>query len=233
MTFSFHRIPVGIDNCFLLRGERTIFIDGGAPMGMGSFVRNLKRLNVDPKEIPLIILTHGHWDHIASLSDIRAMTGAKVAIHHKDQPFVESGTPPFPAGVNAYGRAMSSLAKALIHPKLPPIKVDIVLDDGGMSLKEYGIPGRVVYTPGHSMGHVSILLDSGDALVGDMAMNDWYLRLTPGLPILADDIHMVVESWKKILPMGIKRVYPAHGMDFPAEVMQKEVADFDRLKPSR
>jgi hypothetical protein len=29
------------------------------------------------------------------------MTGAKVAIHHKDQPFVESGTPPFPDGVNA------------------------------------------------------------------------------------------------------------------------------------
>jgi hydroxyacylglutathione hydrolase len=112
MTFSFHRIPVGIDNCFLLRGERTIFIDGGAPMGMGSFVSNLKKLNVDPKEISLILLTHGHWDHIASLGAIREMTGARVAIHHKDQPFVESGTPPFPAGVNAYGRAMSALAQA-------------------------------------------------------------------------------------------------------------------------
>lgn len=233
MTFSFHRIPVGIDNCFLLRGERTIFVDGGAPFGMGSFVSNLKSLNVDPKEIELILLTHGHWDHIASLSDIRAMTGAKVAIHHKDQPFVESGTPPFPGGVNAYGRAMSALAKALIHPKLPPIKVDLVIDDGGMSLADYGIPGNVVYTPGHSMGHISIVLDSGDALVGDMAMNDWYLRLTPGLPVLADDIHMVVESWKKILPMGIQRVYPAHGTDFPVDVMQKEIADFDRLHPSR
>jgi len=227
MAFSFHRIPVGIDNCFLLRGERTVFIDGGAPMGMGSFVRNFKRLIVDPKEISLIILTHGHWDHIASLSDIRRLSGAKVAIHYKDQPFVESGMPPFPPGVNAYGRAMSSLAKALIHPKLPSVKVDVALDDDGMSLAEYGIPGKVVYTPGHSMGHVSILFDSGDALVGDMAMNDWYLRLTPGLPVLADDINMVVESWKKILPTGIKRVYPAHGMDFPVEVMQKEIANFN------
>ena len=71
-----------------------------------------------------------------------------------------------------------------------------------------------------------ILLDSGDALVGDMAMNDWYLRLTPGLPVLADDIHQVVQSWKKILPMGIKRIHPAHGRDFPVEVMQKEVENF-------
>ncbi|MBI2330852.1 MAG: MBL fold metallo-hydrolase, partial [Chloroflexi bacterium] len=93
-------------------------------------------------------------------------------------------------------------------------------------LKEFGIPGEVVYTPGHSMGHVSILLETGDAIVGDMAMNDWYLRPTPGLPVLADDIEMVVESWKKILPMGIKRVHPAHGMDFDVAVMQKEIANF-------
>ena len=84
--------------------------------------------------------------------------------------------------------------------------MDLVLDDGGLSLTEYGIPGQVIYTPRRSMGHISLLLDSGDALVGDMAMNDWYLRLTSGLPVLADDIHMVVESWKKILPMGIKRI---------------------------
>ena len=34
MSFSFHRIPVGIDNCFLLRGERTILVDSGAPGGL-------------------------------------------------------------------------------------------------------------------------------------------------------------------------------------------------------
>ncbi|NWG08192.1 MAG: MBL fold metallo-hydrolase [Chloroflexi bacterium] len=77
MAFSFHRIPVGICNCYLLRGERTILIDAGAPMGMGSFVSRLKQLNVDPKEISLILLTHGRWDHIASLAPIREMTGQR------------------------------------------------------------------------------------------------------------------------------------------------------------
>ena len=226
MAFSFHRIPVGIDNCFLLRGERTIFVDGGAWGGLSSFQNGLKKLNVDPKEIELILLTHGHWDHITCLSGIQRMTGAKIAVHGQDQFMVETGEPPFPAGVNAYGKVMSASAKALLHQKLPKLKVDVVIDDNGMSLSEYGIPGRVVYTPGHSMGHVSIILDSGDALVGDMAMNSWFLRLTPGLPVLADDIKLVVESWKKILPMGIKQVYPAHGMDFPVEVMQKEIANF-------
>lgn len=223
LTFSFHRIPVGIDNCFLLRGARTILIDGGALGGLPSFNRRMRDLGVDPTEIALILLTHGHWDHITCLSDIRRLSGAKVAIHGRDQFMVETGEPPFPAGVTAWGRIMSTSAKLLARPKLPKVKVDVVIGDDGMSLREYGIPGKVVYTPGHSMGHVSILLDSGEAFVGDMAMNDWYLRRAPGLPILADDIRMVVESWRRILPMGVKQVYPAHGMDFPVEAMLREI----------
>ena len=172
MAFTFHRIRVGICNCYLLRGERTVLVDAGAWGGTPPFLRGMKALNVEPKEIELIVLTHGHWDHITCLSDIRAASGAKVAIHYRDQPFVETGTPPFPAGVGAYGRAMSALAKTLLHPNLPPVKVDRPFGDEGLSLTEYGIPGKVVYTPGHSMGTSSILLDSGDALVGDMAMND-------------------------------------------------------------
>lgn len=226
MAFTFQRIPVGICNCFLLQGEQTILIDAGALGGMSAFVRKMKEFNIDPRQIDLILLTHGHWDHITNLSAIREMTGAKVAIHAQDQFMVETGEPPFPAGVNTYGRFMSWSARTLLNLKLPKVKVDMVMDDNGMSLHEYGIPGKVVYTPGHSMGHVSIILDSGEAFVGDMAMNDWYLRLTPGLPILADDINMVVQSWKKILPMGITRIYPAHGMDFPVEVMQKEIENF-------
>jgi glyoxylase-like metal-dependent hydrolase (beta-lactamase superfamily II) len=68
-----------------------------------------------------------------------------------------------------------------------------------------------------------VLLESGEAFVGDMAMNAWFLRRIPGLPVLAEDLDLVVESWKKVLPMGVKRIYPAHGMDFPAEIIEKEI----------
>ena len=117
-----------------------------------------------------------------------------------------------------------------IHPHLTKIKVDRILDDNGLSLSEFGIPGKVVHTPGHTGGHVSIVLDSGEAFVGDMAMNSWFLRLTPGLPILADDMNVLIQSWKKILKMGIKGIYPAHGMDFPADVIEKEIAAFEARK---
>jgi hydroxyacylglutathione hydrolase len=225
MNFTFHRIPVGICNCYLLRGERTVLIDAGAQGFAKGFTHGMQKLNVDPGEISLILITHGHWDHIGSLYPIQQMTGAQVAVHYCDQAWVENGNPAFPRGVTPYGKVMIWLADRLIRPRLPHVKVDCVIDENGMSLANYGIPGKVLHTPGHTMGHVSIILDSGEAFVGDMANNDWYLRLTPGLTILADDIDMVVESWKKILPSGIKRIYPAHGSDFPVEIMQKEIAD--------
>ena len=226
MTFSFHRIPVGIDNCFLLRGKRTVLIDGGSPMGEKAFKRGMQKLGVDLQEIELVLLTHGHWDHIASLDFVLKMTGAQVAVHKNDRHWVENGNPEFPPGVNAYGRGMIWLAERLIHPSLPHIEVDIVFGDEGMSLADYGIPGKVVHTPGHTRGSSMILLETGEAFVGDMAMNAWFLRRTPGLPVLAEDIDMVVRSWKSVLP-EIKRVYPAHGMDFPVEIIQKEIADFE------
>ena len=226
MAFKFYRIPIGICNCFLLRGDRTVLIDGGAWGGFASFQDQLKTLSVDPKEIELILLTHGHWDHITCLSDIQKVTGARIAVHKQDQFMVETGEPPFPDGVTPWGRVMAWSAKRILKPHLPPLKVDTVIPNAGMSLREFGIPGEVVSTPGHSQGHVSILLDSGDAFVGDMAMNDWYLRLTPGLPVLADDINQVVESWKKILPLGIKRIHPAHGMDFAVDIIQKEIKNY-------
>jgi glyoxylase-like metal-dependent hydrolase (beta-lactamase superfamily II) len=216
--------PLGIDNCFLLQGERTIFIDGGAPGSFPSFVSGLRRLNMDPKQISLILLTHGHWDHIGALAEIQKLTGAPVAVHQRDQAWVESGKPDFPAGVTVNGRIINRVMTTLM-PGLgvTPVKIDSVLGDDGLDLHEYGIPGKAIYTPGHSMGSISIVLESGEAFVGDMAMNEWYLRMTPGLPVLADDINMVVESWKKLLPEKIHTVYPAHGKPFSMNVMRREL----------
>lgn len=227
MNFSFQRLPLGICNCFLLRGEQTILIDAGAEGHLRTFQRALQHLKIDPKEIRLILLTHGHWDHIGTLHPIQQLTGAKVAVHHKDQRWVESGKPEFPRGVTRYGKGMIWLSERLIHPNLPPVKADRVLDDNGMDLHEYGIPARAVYTPGHSMGHISIVAETGDAFVGDMAMNAWFLRLTPGLPVLADNIQLVVQSWKNILPLGIQRIHPAHGADFPVAIMHQEIKHFE------
>ncbi len=224
MTFTFHRIPAGIDNCYLLRGDQSVLIDGGAPGGFGDFQRGLERLGVAPEEIRLIVLTHAHADHIAALHEIKALTGAQVALHESERAWAEEGRPPLPPGQTTWGKIMIALAKRLYAPPIKPTQVEIAFGDDGLSLAEYGIPGRVIHTPGHSPGSSSVLLESGEVFVGDMAMNAWFLRLTPGLPVLAEDMGQVLESWEMLMARGARRVYPAHGGDFDVEVIREEIS---------
>jgi glyoxylase-like metal-dependent hydrolase (beta-lactamase superfamily II) len=93
LPFHFHRIPVGIDNCYLLCGSKNILIDGGAPGHLDGFVNGIKQAGVDPKSVELIILTHGHADHIGSLNEIQERTGTRIAVHKDDHHWVGSGQP--------------------------------------------------------------------------------------------------------------------------------------------
>ena len=108
--------------------------------------------------------------------------------------------------------------------KVPAAKVDLVLDDTPVPLSDHGIAGTIFHTPGHSPGSISLLLESGEAFVGDLAMNSLPLRLSPGLPIFADDPAAVIRSWELLLGNGAEVIYPAHGKPFPASLMRQALA---------
>jgi len=55
-------------------------------------------------------------------------------------------------------------------------------------------------------------------------MNKFPLRLNPGLPILAEDLEKVKESWKQLLDLGARTVYPGHVRSFSAEVIRRALA---------
>jgi glyoxylase-like metal-dependent hydrolase (beta-lactamase superfamily II) len=225
MGLSIYPIHMGLDTVYAIRGESVILIDGGDPHKVETFKKGVENASIRPEEIQLIVLTHGHWDHIGSTKDIKELTGAKVLMHQKDMHFLEETSPSQPPGLTTWGKISTGLVK-LISPfiHISKFEVDMVTGDDEISLSEYSIPGKVVPTPGHSWGSVSVLLDSGEGFVGDLAKNRIPIRLSPGLPIYGDDIQVVKESWRKLLDMGIKTVYPAHGKPFPAEVMRKAVA---------
>ncbi|MGB3715539.1 MAG: MBL fold metallo-hydrolase [Candidatus Promineifilaceae bacterium] len=224
MKIKIDRIILGITSCYLVRHEGAILIDAGNSNQEKKFERVMDRLGVRPDEIQLILATHGHMDHIGSAAQIREITGAPIAIHQADRDWLETGTIEMPPGVSRWGRMMASMFRpALSFFRFQPVAADIVFGDDEFSLEEFGIPGKVFPTPGHSPGSVSVVLETNDAFVGDQAMNGLPFRLRPGLPILADDIQMVKASWRKILKMDLKNIYPGHGKPFPAEVMRKAV----------
>jgi glyoxylase-like metal-dependent hydrolase (beta-lactamase superfamily II) len=215
---------LGNTNCFVLQDKGTILIDAGGPKQAKKFKKELDKASIKPEDIKLMLITHGHFDHIGSAQEIKEMTGAKIAMHEADKANLEKGEVQFPPGVTGWGRFIMSILNRLKSMiEFPPSSVDIVLKDEEISLDEYGIPGRVIPTPGHSAGSVTVLLDTGEAFVGDMAMNGLPMRFGPGLPIFAVDLPKLKESWKALLDKGAKTIYLSHGKPISADVIRKEL----------
>jgi hydroxyacylglutathione hydrolase len=199
-------------------------VDGGPPNKAEDFRKAIEKIQIKPQDIKLIVLTHGHFDHIGSAKEIKEITGAKIVMHRLDIDYVEKSkwTHMLPKGVGIWGSINSALTHVTIpFINFPPFEVDIIIGDEGMPLTDFGIPGKVIYTPGHTAGSISVILDSGDAFIGCLAQNKLPLRWSPGLPVLADDIEKVKESWRSILDLGIKTVYPGHGKPFSVDIIRK------------
>lgn len=217
-------IKMGTARSYVIQDKGTIMVDAGAPNKLNTFIKVMKKASIDPKQIKLIIQTHGHWDHIGSTKAIKEATGAPVAMHEPDKEWLEKSLTPLPPGVTTWGRLMMKFTSRFMLPAdISATTVDIILPDKEFSLHPFGIPGKVLHTPGHSMGSVSILLETGDAFVGDIATNDILFGFGPKLTILAEDLEKVKESWKLLLDQGAKVIYPGHGNPFPAEIIRKQL----------
>lgn len=224
MATILHTISLGMVNCFVLKGEQTILIDAGVAGQMDRFLAGLKAADLEPADIDLLLFTHGHADHTGLAEEILARSQAQTASHAIEKTYLEGGKAPLPRGTNVAGKLMAALMKRMPQSGATPIKIDITFGNEDFSLSAYGIPGRVIYTPGHTLGSISVLLDSGEAIIGDLAMNAMSLRRKPGLPIFAEDVGMIKESWQKLLDAGAKTIYPSHGKPFSAEVFRQQLS---------
>lgn len=103
----------------------------------------------------------------------------------------------------------------------PRLKADLVLGNNDQSLSEFGIDGKIIFTPGHTHGSVSVLLDSGEAFVGCLIHNKAPFVFKPSLPIYAMDISLLKESLKMMIDRGAKILYPGHGKPVPVQKILK------------
>ena len=107
------------------------------------------------------------------------------------------------------------LLKPLLDKPFPGVAPDVLVHED-TDLRHYGIAGRIITTPGHTPGSISLLTVEGDALIGDLFMGGyWGGRLLPDWPTYhyyADDFIRLRESIRKLLDLSPpRRIYPGHG----------------------
>ncbi len=155
-------VPLGFLNAYLIQGERTIVVDAGYPFLAGGVLASLKRLHVQPADVSLILLTHGHLDHLGGIARLREHLDAPIAIDSADAEIARSGRDRPLHGTDLFGRVFARLAPRTV----PAFEPDIV-HDGELDLAPYGVAGQIVATPGHTPGSVSVVMEQ-DAICGDL-----------------------------------------------------------------
>jgi len=225
MRQEVYSVRSSIVNTYIVRGQRSIIIDTGMP-GFGErILAKMGQYSIKMGDVSLILITHGHHDHYGSAAFLKEKTGAPVAIHRDDAAALRTAVNPplYPVGVT--GRFMEAVSGMLKIPRIQGMEPDIVIDTE-LDLAAYGIEGKVIPTPGHTTGSVSVLLAGGCALVGDMIFGGMLRKHAPNFPYFCRDKEQLLKSIQLILDKNPKIIYSGHGGPFTAgQVWRRFFAD--------
>ena len=219
-TASIIPVSLAVGTCFIIQGERTVIVDTGYPGNGDRIIRHLRKHSISLPRVSLIILTHGHIDHYGSAGEIRAATEAPIAIHNGDAESLSKGINRLGAPAGLSGRLFKLIYKNADVVRSRPLDADIIIDKD-TDLKEFGIDGKVIHTPGHTDGSVSVILSGGEAIVGDLVMGGIFLRRTPRYPLFVTDMEALRSSIRKIVALSPRIVYASHGGPFSVSSLQR------------
>lgn len=176
--------------------EMVVLIDAGFPGQYADLRIALENIGVPISQLKAVILTHQDVDHIGCLPDILKECGDHVRVfaHELDKPYIEGQLPLLKDG-------------HLEHP--PKGQVDEIVIDGQELPFCGGI--RVIHTPGHTPGHISLYLKQSKTLIAGDSMYsvDGILGGVHGPTTL--DIEMARCSLKKYIELDITSVICYHG----------------------
>ena len=204
------RIKCAISNSYLLLGERPVLVDTGAPGDLPRILAALKANGVEPKQLALIVLTHAHSDQAGTAAELRRRSGAHIALHAGDAALAHAGR----NGVLAAQDVMGRVVRPFVDEEFEPFEPDVLFRDG-FSLTPYGVSGRVLATPGHTFGSASVILASGEALIGDVLRGSLLLPNRAAPHFFCNDPEVNRRSLVRLAREGLLRCHPGHFGSFP------------------
>lgn len=209
------RNPLLAFTSYVIRGQKHVLVDPGPAGRAGELLEQLSRQRISLGDIGLIVITHGHAEHFGNAAQLKEWTRAPLAVHELDAEYVHWGGAPVLKPTTKLGTVFRSFARG----KSVPVEPDIILRDGD-KLGRYGGRGRIMLTPGHTAGSISILLPDGSCIVGDLLMRG--LRAgSPSYPWFAEDLFQVQESLRRVVAAGATTLLPAHGKPFSVADLQE------------
>ena len=185
------KLRYGNTNTYLVRGEKAnVLVDTDYAGTLMLFYKSLKANGLTVNDIHYVIATHYHPDHIGLVSELMEQ-GVKLiladsqigSVHYSDEIFAREPR---------LGYAPIDDASAIV----------ISEDESRSFFKELGIDGELFYTPSHSEDSISLSLDEGICIVGDLEPYEYLAAYEDNEKLKAD--------WDKVLSYSPKAIYYAH-----------------------
>ncbi len=170
-----------------------VLVDVGFPGQADAIDAHLADANLGLDDVIAVAVTHQDGDHVAGLRDVVDRTDATVYAHRETAPYLDGREDPIKGGDDRY----------------PPVDVDVQVVDG-VGFRTAAGEMRVVHTPGHAPGHVSLhfpgerLLVAGDALTAEDGLAGPKPEFTP-------DLDRATESVGHLADLDVDRVLCYHG----------------------
>ncbi|MFC1896031.1 MBL fold metallo-hydrolase [Thermodesulfobacteriota bacterium] len=217
---------LGLINAYIVEGDDGwLMVDAGwkSPEAFAVLGESLQRLGISVHDIDKVVVTHAHPDHYGLAGRLREETGAIVYLHEMEKKSVEwwrerladeSHNPGL--ALQAGGMPADEILEAFESiPKPedmePPAWPDVLLD-GGEIISTGRFDLEVIWTPGHSPGHICLyernsrILFSGDHILPVITPNVNHFDPETG----ENPLRQYLDSLEAVKGLDVDVVLPAH-----------------------
>ncbi len=199
------RIACGNGNCYLVsNGKNAFLVDTCREKYRQKVLEACRQF-----EVRLLVLTHGHIDHMENAAFLSQSLHIPIAMHRADLELLGNNLKQSLSARSILGKIVlaASIKTFQMIQYVPEIQPDAFLEDGD-SLDSYGIPDiKIVGLPGHTNGSIGLDIAGKDLIVGDALMNMFY----PTVSMLYHDREVMLQSVEKIERLGPRMIHFGHG----------------------
>ena len=185
------KLRYGNTNTFLLCGNAAnLLIDTDYAGTLPAFYKEIKKHGIDVRDITYVMATHYHPDHIGLIGELMEH-GVKLLLIDTQTKYVH------------FSDDIFSREKQIKYIPINESHATVIsCSDSRGVLFSMGINGEIISTPSHSEDSVSVILDDGDCIVGDLEPIDFLgaYENNPGLE----------KDWSWVISYKPKRIYYSH-----------------------
>ena len=181
-------------------------VDTGLPGQEEAIASALADAGIGARDLRRIILTHQDLDHVGSGAALVRRSGARVMAHAADAPYIEGELRPLKVTPEMLERRPQMRE---VLERLEPVGVDERLEDTERLELAGGI--RVIFTPGHTPGHLSLYLERSKVLVAGDALTAEGGRLNGPNPSATLDVREAARSVRRLAELDVKTIVCYHG----------------------